>query len=101
VTAFYELLERVTAQRDALAGAVDALWSLRGTAVSDDGMCAADVDHTGALVALRLDEAATRRPPAEIGALIVATAAAAAENAAARRAALLTVLTDALTARTG
>lgn len=95
------VLADVERQRAALASATGALRDLRGRATSPDGLCAAEVDLSGALVALWLDESVTTRPPREVGALVAATAASAAAAAGQRRAEVLAAVVGALTAHTG
>jgi hypothetical protein len=96
-----EMIERAVRRLHALEEATSALQHLRASAVSPDGTCTAEVDLTGALVGLRLDESVTRRSPAEVGTLITTTAATAAAQCATHRARIFTALSGALTAHTG
>jgi hypothetical protein len=82
---FEDTMARARARTAALDRAADELAGVRGRASSPGGEAEAVVDGRGGLASLWLAESVGRRPPAEIGALIVDTAQAAALDAMRRR----------------
>jgi hypothetical protein len=91
---FDEVLDRSVRVVRVLADTDAALRHVRGVAATDG--VEAEVDGTGLLTGLRIDDAAVQLPPQRIGELIVTTAAAAAIDAARRRGELLDDLVRAL-----
>ncbi|MCX5044472.1 YbaB/EbfC family nucleoid-associated protein [Aldersonia sp. NBC_00410] len=80
------LVASATARLENLEAALHGISQVRGVATAQDGLVTAEVDGNGALVDLRLAEAITAHPPAEIGPLVTRTCAEAAVDAARQRA---------------
>lgn len=95
------LVARATRRLEDLETALDGLQQVRGRAVSVDGLVSAEVDGNGALVDLRLAEAITTLPAADVGPLITRTCAEAAHAAAEQRARVVETLNGAFTGQAG
>ncbi|HLS77486.1 MAG TPA: YbaB/EbfC family nucleoid-associated protein [Nocardia sp.] len=88
------LVANATAKLEALEAALHGLGQVRGTFTSEDGTVSVDVDSNGALVGLRLSEAVTSMPPADVGQLIIWACRQAAEDASAQRSKVVAALNE-------
>lgn len=88
------LVARATSKLEALEAALHGLRQVRGRFATDDGAVEVEVDSDGALTALRLSEAVTALPPAEVGKLIVWACRQAAEEAGGQRSKVVATLNE-------
>ncbi|MCW4352372.1 YbaB/EbfC family nucleoid-associated protein [Hoyosella sp. YIM 151337] len=98
---FQSVLARAQRQREALETAISTLQASRNVGKSADGRVVAEIDSSGALVSLVIDESLTRLSPREVANLIVAAAQSASSASESVRRAAFTNLASAFGPDTG
>lgn len=92
------LVNQANQRLAALRSAQDGLAEVRGRHTHEDGLVTAEVDCNGALVALKLAESLTARPPSEAAQLILQACRHAAVDAGRQRSAVVNRLNEEFTA---